>query len=45
LDRMLFQRPTFRPIPADLSRYFQKLQQRMDEESGTDTHTPGKTQS
>ena len=44
LDRMLFQRPTFRPIPADLSRYFQKLQQRMDEESGTDTHTPGKTQ-
>ncbi len=37
LDRMLSQRQLFRPIPADLSRYFQTLQQRMEVESAIDT--------
>jgi len=40
LDRMLSQRPTFRPLPADLSPYFQKLQQRMEGESPTGARAP-----
>lgn len=36
LDRMLSQRPSFRPIPADLSRYFQKLQQRLEADPTTE---------
>jgi serine/threonine protein kinase len=35
LDRMMSERPGFRPIPEDLTRYFQKLQQRMESESAT----------
>jgi serine/threonine protein kinase len=30
LDKMLSERQLFRPIPTDLSRYFQRLQQRME---------------
>jgi serine/threonine-protein kinase len=43
LDRMLSERPKFRPIPADLSRYFQTLQQRMQAEATADapTHKTG----
>lgn len=44
LDRMLSQRPAFRPIPEDLSRYFQKLQQRMEAESATDPRARRKAQ-
>ncbi len=33
LDKMLSERPSFRPRPADLSLYFQKLQQTMEAES------------
>lgn len=35
LDKMLSARPIFRPIPAQLSTYFQKLLQRMEEESAS----------
>ncbi|MGA2369398.1 MAG: serine/threonine-protein kinase [Candidatus Korobacteraceae bacterium] len=44
LDKMLSQRPAFRPIPADLSRYFQKLLQRMEAESAPDTRAPENAQ-
>ncbi|MFZ0312180.1 MAG: serine/threonine-protein kinase [Candidatus Korobacteraceae bacterium] len=44
LDKMLSERPAFRPIPADLSRYFQKLQQRMEEEAAPDGRAPWKAQ-
>jgi eukaryotic-like serine/threonine-protein kinase len=33
LDKMLSERPLFRSNPADLSRYFQRLQQKMETES------------
>ena len=42
LDKMLSDRPMFRPLPADLSRYFQQLQQRMNEESAMGARTPQK---
>jgi len=35
MDKMLSERPLFRPIPADLSRYFQTLKQKMEAESAT----------
>ena len=37
LDKMLSARPVFRPIPADLSRNFERLLQRMEEESAIRT--------
>ncbi len=42
LDKMLSDRPMFRPLPADLSRYFQQLQQRMNEESAMGARAPQK---
>jgi serine/threonine protein kinase len=44
LDKMLSRRSTFRPIPADLSRYFQSLQQRMAADSATGAPAPKKAQ-
>ncbi len=44
LDRMLSQRQLFRPVPADLSRYFQKLQQRMEADSAAHASAPQKAQ-
>jgi len=44
LDKMLSARQLFRPIPEDLTRYFQKLQQRMEAESAVGTGAPQKTQ-
>lgn len=39
LDKMLSVNPTFRPSPAELSRYFQELQQAMETELATGTRT------
>lgn len=44
MDKMLSQRPTFRPIPADLSRYFQYLQQRMEADSAAGAPASKKAQ-
>ncbi len=44
LDKMLSERSTFRPIPGDLSRYFQSLLQRMEAESATGAPAPRKAQ-
>ena len=42
LDKMLSERPLFRPNPADLSRYFQRLQQKMEAESAVGARAPQK---
>jgi eukaryotic-like serine/threonine-protein kinase len=44
LDTMLSKRPTFRPSPAGLSGYFQRLQQRMEAESAMGARAPRKVQ-
>ncbi|MFI5117495.1 MAG: serine/threonine-protein kinase [Terriglobales bacterium] len=44
LDTMLSVRPTFRPSPAGLSAYFQKLQQTMEAESAMGARPPQKAQ-
>jgi serine/threonine-protein kinase len=44
LDRMLSVRQLFRPIPADLSRYFEKLEQRMEAESTAGARAPQRAQ-
>jgi len=44
MDKMLSERPLFRPIPEDLSRYFQRLQQRMEADSAAGAPAPKKTQ-
>jgi len=44
MDKMLSQRPLFRPIPEDLSRYFERLQQRMEADSAMRDRPPQKAQ-
>ncbi|MFZ0314767.1 MAG: serine/threonine-protein kinase [Candidatus Korobacteraceae bacterium] len=40
LDKMLSERQLFRPIPSDLSRYFQKLQERMEADAAASAAVP-----
>lgn len=40
LDKMLSPRPVFRPIPADLTRNFERLLQKIEAEAGMGTRAP-----
>lgn len=40
LDKMLSARPVFRPIPSDLSRFFLRLQQRLEEGPAISVRSP-----
>ena len=45
LDKMLMSRPSFRPVPSDLSNFFRRLQEKMQEDYARKGRQPGDTSS